>query len=630
MSGWESRASTSSGIGTPSPSVSVRRVSNFASSTSTTADEEVNNRQWTYHAFEWVVRDVHRLRDHVENGTDISQDANDGVEFEVLKESHLLGDGKFRLGIAKSSTSEHSDPSSPQRTQPTTLSLYVTSVMLEYAHTDYEIYTSMFAGIKCQDDRAGERGARPEWVWEFWQNEWTFREDSEVWECTLPSLSALLDNRRIAETDSFVVCMQIHSPIGPFFPQQPSAAYVPKELLDGLEALLDNANTGDVQFVCLERGEDTLSLDSVPNTPDTETPHRRRSSSSSSVSTSASPKVARKRIIYAHSDILTRRSEYFATMLNSAFSENAPANAPGDRKIYTIMVEEADFVTIYWLLKWVYANWLLFKEHDNPKIAIEGVGAGWSARSLRSSDSADEWAWKTFSKSGLDTMPDGLGFSDTRSVASGDSASNVASSSKASASQSRGGPPRTTPRSPSTSKAAPPPRPPPSPTRRTTGPPSTSNSASTLSVPMSGSASVSSRAGKSSTMPPPLSTSVATGAFPPTPHYPISPPLPRSRGKGSNISAADPHPHPTPPPPPASALSMYQVAHRYGMPGLATLSLEHMMSTITPQSSFALLLASSTWDDLHVLVEDYVVDKWDEVSVSAEFEQCCQEVAAGE
>ena len=53
--------------------------------------------------------------------------------------------------------------------------------MLEYAHTDYEIVASMFAGIKCQDDRAGERGARPDWVWEYWQNDWTFREDSEVW-----------------------------------------------------------------------------------------------------------------------------------------------------------------------------------------------------------------------------------------------------------------------------------------------------------------------------------------------------------------------------------------------------------------------------------------------------------------
>jgi hypothetical protein len=28
--------------------------------------------------------------------------------------------------------------------------------------------------------------------------------------------------------------------------------------------------------------------------------------------------------------------------------------------------------------------------------------------------------------------------------------------------------------------------------------------------------------------------------------------------------------------------------------------------------------------------KDYVVEKWDEVSVADEFEQCCQEVAAGE
>ena len=48
---------------------------------------------------------------------------------------------------------------------------------------------------------------------------------------------------------------------------------------------------------------------------------------------------------------------------------------------------------------------------------------------------------------------------------------------------------------------------------------------------------------------------------------------------------------------------MYQVAHRYGMPGLAGLSLEHMMATITPQGSFALLLASATWEELHKLVE---------------------------
>jgi len=39
------------------------------------------------------------------------------------------------------------------------------------------------------------------------------------------------------------------------------------------------------------------------------------------------------------------------------------------------------------------------------------------------------------------------------------------------------------------------------------------------------------------------------------------------------------------------------------MPNLAALALEHIMSTITPQSSFALLLATSSWDELHSLVE---------------------------
>ena len=85
--------------------------------------------------------------------------------------------------------------------------------------------------------------------------------------------------------------------------------------------------------------------------------------------------LARKRILYAHSDILTKRSEYFATMLRSSFNETGGLGLlPGERKLYTIVVEEADFVTIYWLLKWVYANWLLFRKDDDPRQAVDGVG----------------------------------------------------------------------------------------------------------------------------------------------------------------------------------------------------------------------------------------------------------------
>jgi len=39
------------------------------------------------------------------------------------------------------------------------------------------------------------------------------------------------------------------------------------------------------------------------------------------------------------------------------------------------------------------------------------------------------------------------------------------------------------------------------------------------------------------------------------------------------------------------------------MPHLAALALEHIMSTITPHSSFALLLATSLWEELRSLIE---------------------------
>ena len=160
----------------------------------------LNSDQFPIQAFEWVVRDVHRLRDHVERSD--RADASSANTFDVLTEEPTLADGKFKLEIGDCPVSMlynvdtyHSEAKPPplettETESPAigahlpTLSLYVTSVMLEFAHADYEISASMFAGIKCQDDRAGERGARPDWAWEFWQNDWVFREDSEVWgEC---------------------------------------------------------------------------------------------------------------------------------------------------------------------------------------------------------------------------------------------------------------------------------------------------------------------------------------------------------------------------------------------------------------------------------------------------------------
>ena len=274
-------------------------------------------------------------------------------------------------------------------------------------------------------------------------------------------------------------------------------------------------------------------------------------------------------------------------MLSSSFAENASTLLPGERKVYTIVVEEADFVTIYWLLKWVYANWLLFRKDDDPRQAVDGIGAGWSARDFSSPGVADEWEWKVFHKGGSSDGHSG-GISDSRSVTSGASGrstsevprekpkdARMTGASTTSAMRSTAGGSKT---QSSTSG-----RPPTTPRRPSHGPASGNAVGLTISPP-------SSRGSKA--VPVPLSPSA--------PHYPHSAHKQRSR---PSTSSADPHPHPTPSPQPASALSMYQIAHRYAMPGLGALALEHIVSTITPQSSFAVLLASSTWDELHSLIE---------------------------
>ncbi|KAF8076622.1 hypothetical protein FPV67DRAFT_1472097, partial [Lyophyllum atratum] len=582
-----------------------------SASASTNNIQEDSTRQWSFMGFEWAVRDVHKLRDYVES---IDATETENPEFEILKQSPMVGD-KFKLEIA---FTPHEG--SPDTSSKPTLSLYITSLMVEFAPPDYELSASMMMAIKCEADRAGERGAPPEWVWDFWQMDWVFRQEHEVWECPLPPLSTLLENSRIRDTDSFVICVQIQCPSGPSYPQQPSIHSVPRDLLEGLESSLDNANTGDVRFICLER----LVTDTQPSPTlhplDATTPTSRRSSSSaSSYSPFSSRVTARKRVIYAHSDILIRRSEYFATMLASSFSEN-PALVTGERKVYTIVVEEADFETIYWLLKFCYTNWLLFREQDDPRMAMDGVGVGWSAKWLDSR--AGEWEWKTFRKD--DSIA-----SDTRSVTSGESLHSVTEP-RASPATSETFQPRT---STNTSR----------PSGSSSGPRTTSSTSKANSSPASGSMSSPRRIAAASSSGPTIGASgPSTSRMKPIPipitttftsstrsGYPVSPrggrPHPRTP-----VSIPDPHLHPISAPRPASALLMYQVAHRYAMPALATLALEHMLSTITPQSSFALLLASSVWEELHSLVEDYVVEKWDEVSVSEEFEQCCEEVAAGE
>ncbi|KAH7344747.1 hypothetical protein B0J17DRAFT_636703 [Rhizoctonia solani] len=608
-------------------------------------------RQWSFNAFEWQVPDVTGLKEYLDrwsaeqtssvthaNQGHLSDNEGSNSVPELLRESPIIGDGKFKLEVCASCAPNTLDTQDPAGPSDARLSAFVTSLMLDYApHTNTELCTTMMAAIKVRGDFAGERGARADWVWEFWDQEWTFRKESEFWECSLPSLSTLLEHPRIAATNGFVLCIQIHTPVGPQIPQQPSIYYVPKDLLEGIEASLDNSNTGDVQFVCLER------LDASSSPPGSSTPNSRRSSSDSSTHPlqSSSKLVARKRVIYAHSDILRSRGggEYFSTMFSSGFSENATP-APGERKIHTVIVEEADFNTIYWMLKWVYGNWLLFQDDDDPRIVFKAMGQGQSVKWLPSSYTpgpsqgppssarqASEWDWQTLYRIDASSEAGSLGQS-LRSLVLDDpnpEPGHVQTPSQGStgARAESEVPPELSPRI----STAPMPR---APTRATPGAGVRrgSNKATTPGAP----ARSTTTTGTTPTSSPfRTSTSGFTAVPPHTPRFSHTHPHGHSHPHPHTPRPQpDPHPHPIPPPPPASALAVYQTAHRYALPGLAQLALNHILETITPRRAFALLLATRVWDELHTLVEDYVVNAWDEVSRSDEFETCCREIAAGE
>ncbi|EJT97762.1 hypothetical protein DACRYDRAFT_18333 [Dacryopinax primogenitus] len=575
-------------------------------------------RQWNFTAFEWTVNDVKALCETIEHSSapeGSAERVHEDEPFEILREHPSIGDGKFILEIART-PAQPRIPTTPlegpsrscttaTRVGPQTLSLYITSLM-DHTNMDSDMTASLLVAIKCVDERGSERGTPAEWVWENWEQNWCFRKESEFWECPLPPLSTLLENQNISLTESFVICVQIHSPVGPFVPQLPSAHYIPRDLLDGFEASLDNAHTGDVAFIVLERSGSLVQ--SAPQSP----------RSVSSRLSGSRPQTARKRVIYAHSDILKSRSNYFHTMLNSAFSE-ASYILSKERKIYKIVVEDADYISVYWLLKWVYTNWIHFKEEDDPRVVFDTAVGSLSAQRL--AGGVAEWEWRTLIRA--DPSADSVGSRDdidsdvraARSVASVESLPSVAPARHTVESIAE----RTTPG--------------PDPIRRVPSTPITGNdgfsrvhaavSTRPTSIPTSTSR-------KPSAIPIPTSTGSPNTGFVkrnPQPRPSKSPHLPRFPSHNLNT---DPHPHPAGQPPPASALSIYKIAHRYLLPGLSNLALDHMLSTITPQSAFPLLLASHFWDDLHYLIEDYIVEHWDLVSQQDDFESCCEEVAAGE
>ena len=67
------------------------------------------------------------------------------------------------------------------------------------------------------------------------------------------------------------------------------------------------------------------------------------------MSRSKTQTLSRKRVLYAHSDILKTRGEYFNDLLMGGFSESEAARR-NEARHTTILVDDAGFETVYWML----------------------------------------------------------------------------------------------------------------------------------------------------------------------------------------------------------------------------------------------------------------------------------------
>lgn len=124
------------------------------------------------------------------------------------------------------------------------------------------------------------------------------------------------------------------------------------------------------QFVCQER------FVPPPSSPETNLSssvislaHSSSTFTSSCSSTGLSSAVSRKRILWAHSNILKARSPYFRALFSDSFSEGARVSI-GGRKVFVLDLTKtdtasaaggADFASLYSLLKFIYTNTVEFE-----------------------------------------------------------------------------------------------------------------------------------------------------------------------------------------------------------------------------------------------------------------------------
>ncbi|KAJ9095584.1 hypothetical protein QFC21_005455 [Naganishia friedmannii] len=261
---------------------------------------------------------------------------------------------------------------------------------------------------------------------------------------------------------------------------------------------------------------------------------------------------------------------------------------------------------MYWLLHYIYTGEVDFKDEqdftDSMDLQIYKINARFARRLESEQTDGHEWEWREADPFQVGQFGSTDGFDDDNATVK--SASTMRSSASTSPHQHS---------KPSVAASV------------------HSGSAKTLRTPSDKQGAVfpTTNAGGSRSSRP----SLATGSGTTQPHTSgrklSSPTAPLHQPYIRPVPIPDPHEHPVGPVPPASAFATYALAHRYQLDDLARLAQDHLLACLTRHGACSLLMASFRFQELHVLVEDYVIANWEAIQESPAFLETIQEVASG-
>ncbi|CAO1636935.1 unnamed protein product [Sympodiomycopsis kandeliae] len=632
-------------------------------------------------SFSWTIQDVRLLQEEVEKSPQLSEEGRSisagAGKSEIWTTSPFFGDGKWRLELVRTrrhtdQTAAHqggnADLNSPRADLSggaTVLSAFLTSMVLDYNSADVSIPTQLMFGIRLPSTSAPSHNSSKNWIWTHFTTH-TFKREAEFFECNeLPTISSLLSNPALAQANAFQLVIQIGT--GPQlakmtngkesavtatsaatspsrYPfQMPGSQYVPTSMIDGLEGLIDDAVTGDVALIVRERGVVPVRMtsgeggDSMDDTgdigfevipwpvgspmPSVSAHHHHRetsggvSHSDAGLSDDGAQIVVRDRVIWAHSSILRSRSEYFRTMLDSGFSEGqgleqeseyasaGGTTSAGSKRVRVLRISDADYPTAQALLRYLYVSDIDYMASEDVRSASlddqwmtigEGNHSGsdehrrsltmpiWEWRSLAQIETGESQATVDWTSPSMSRNSVHLG-SESASAGTGRRHTSVSDHSQ---SPSHSGYSR-----PSSMQVD----------RKTSNSHLPSVGLDESTSPTHSSGTMRSNANASAT-----------------------------RMSILRCLATDPHPHPCAPTSAASSLGLYRLAHRYNQTCLTARSKDHLVSVLQPSNAFSILLATHLYPDLYHSVQKYVLENWENVQSTREFERCCDEVSEGE